>query len=298
MNPRERLGRVGVWWGALGVEPAAVEREAAAAVEGLGYDTLWYSETPVGKEALAHAAILLGATERIAVASGIANIYARDPLAAANGAAALGEAFGDRFLLGIGVSHAPAVQMRGHDYGKPLTAMRTYLDAMDGATPRFPVPGGGKVPRALAALRRRMLELARDRSDGAHPYFVPVEHTARAREVLGDGPLLAPEQAFVLESDPAKAREAARNHTKVYLRLPNYVNNLRELGFGDEDLDGAGSDRLVDEIVAWGDVDAVAARVRAHHDAGADHVCVQPLGSSVDESLAWLRELAPAVVQD
>jgi probable F420-dependent oxidoreductase len=298
VNARERLGRVGVWWGALGLEPAAVERDAAAAVEALGYGALWYSETPVNKEAFAHAAILLGATQRIVVASGIANIYARDPAAAVNGAGALGEAFGDRFLLGIGVSHAPSVAMRGHDYGKPLTAMRAYLDAMDAATPRFPIAGGGEVPRVLAALRPRMLELARDRSAGAHPYFAPVEHTARAREVLGAGPLLAPEQAFVLETDPEKAREAARDHMKTYLRLPNYANNLRELGFGDDDFADGGSDRLVDAIVVWGEVDAVAERVRAHHEAGADHVCVQPLGASVDESRAWLRELAPAVVQD
>jgi len=293
---RDRLGRVGVWWGGLGMQPAAVERDAAAAVEALGYGALWYSETPVNKEALAHAAILLEATASIVVASGIASIWARDAPAAVNGAAALGDAHGDRFLLGIGVSHAPAVQARGGAYARPLTAMREYLDAMDAAQPGFPVPGGGPVPRVLAALRTKMLELARDRAAGAHPYFVPVEHTAKARAVLGDGPLLAPEQAFVLETDPARARELARRHTRTYLTLPNYLNNLRELGFGDEDLEGDGSDRLVDAIVAWGDAEAVAARVRAHLDAGADHVCVQPLGPSVDASLGWLRELAPHVL--
>jgi probable F420-dependent oxidoreductase len=291
---RERLGPVGVWITSIGVAPAADERRAAAEIERLGFGALWFGEAPRTKEAMAHAALLLGATERLAVATGIANIYARDAIAALAGAAALGDAFDDRFLLGLGVSHAPAVKARGHEYGKPLSAMREYLDAMDDAPYEGPRPDGG-VPRVLAALRPRMLELARDRSAGAHPYFVPVEHTARARAALGDGPLLAPEQAFVLETDAARARAAGREHTRYYLRLPNYVNNLRDLGFGDEDFEGDGSDRLVDAIVAWGDVDAVAERVRAHHDAGADHVCLQPLAPSVDGALEQLRAVAGAL---
>jgi probable F420-dependent oxidoreductase len=285
---REQIGRVGVWSGLLGSSAAAAEQSAAAEIERLGYGALWYSETPAGKEALSHAALT--------VASGIANVYARDAVAAHHGAAALDEAFDGRFLLGLGVSHAPAVSARGGEYGKPLQTMRTYLDAMEAATYAAPAPPDG-VPVVLAALRPKMLELSRERTLGAHPYFTPVEHTARARATLGPDALLAPEAMILLEADPARAREIARGQTRRYLQLPNYVANLRELGFGDEDLtpDG-GSDRLVDAIVGWGDRDAVVARVRAHLDAGADHVAVQPLAADLDGQLAQLRELAPALL--
>jgi probable F420-dependent oxidoreductase len=219
---------------------------------------------------------LLSATRRIVVAPGIANLYARDAVAMAAGQRTLCEAFPDRFLLGIGVSHRPSVEgIRGHRYGPPIATMRAYLDAMD-AAPYAP-PRREPEPRLLAALGPRMLELAASRANGAHPYFVPVEHTEIARRVLGAGPLLATEQAVVLERDPTKAREIARRHTTNYLRLENYVNNLRRLGYGDDDLADGGSDRLVDDIVAWGSLEDVTARIRAHLDRGADHVCIQVL---------------------
>ncbi|MBB6552614.1 LLM class F420-dependent oxidoreductase [Nonomuraea rubra] len=287
---KRRLGRVGVWNATLSREPASVEREAAAEIESLGFKALWVGETPNGKESLAHAAILLGATSSLTVATGIASIWARDPIAAANGASALAEAYEGRFLLGLGVSHAPAVAARGHDYRKPVSAMRHYLDAMDATEYAGPLPE--PAPRVLAALRPRMLELAAQRASGAHPYFVPPEHTAQARAVLGPEPLLAPEQTVLLETDPDRARRLARQFTTRYLALPNYANNLRELGWKDEDLTEGGSDALVDALVAWGDPETIIQRVRAHLDAGADHVCIQPLTGSAGELLEHLRILA------
>jgi probable F420-dependent oxidoreductase len=198
-------------------------------------------------------------------------------------------------VLGLGVSHLPLVQARGHDYGHPVTAMREYLDAME-RVKYAPPPPPEPPPRVLAALRRRMLELARDRSDGAHPYLVTPEHTARARAVLGPSPLLAPEQAVVVETDAASARATGRRHLALYLTLPNYVNNFLEMGFGHADLAGGGSDRLVDALVAWGDVDAVAARVREHHAAGADHVTIQAIATEPGRALDDLRVLAPALL--
>ncbi|KOG40485.1 LLM class F420-dependent oxidoreductase [Streptomyces decoyicus] len=291
-----RIGRVGVWHGGLGSVPAAIERRAAAEIERLGYGALWLGEGPAAKEAFSHAGLLLAATERITLATGIANIWARDA-AAANGAAhTLAEAYDGRFLLGLGASHAPIVNLRGHAYAKPFAAMREYLDAMDAAPYEGPVADPAPA-RVLAALGPKMLELARDRTAGAHPYFVTPEHTARAREILGTGPLLAPEQAVLLESDPATARSLAReHHTRFYLELPNYTGNLRRLGFGDEDFAGGGSDRLVDAIVAWGDVDAVRRRVQEHHDAGADHVAIQPLATDRGLGIDQLRELAPVLI--
>ncbi|MEV0622714.1 TIGR03620 family F420-dependent LLM class oxidoreductase [Nonomuraea sp. NPDC050404] len=289
---KRRLGRVGVWNVTLSGEPAAAEREVAAEVESLGFGALWIGETPNGKEALAHAAILLGATSRLTVATGIANIWARDATAAANGANTLAEAYDGRFLLGLGVSHAPAVSVRGHDYGKPVSAMRTYLDAMDATEYAGPLPR--PAPRVLAALRPRMLELAARRSYGAHPYFVTPEHTARARAVLGPEPVLAPEQTVILETDPDRARQTARRFTSRYLALSNYANNLLDLGWSEADLADGGSDALVDAVVAWGDPEAIVERVRAHHDAGADHVCLQPLAADPKELLEHLRVLARA----
>ena len=291
---RERLGRVGVWFTALGLEPAGVEREAVREIEELGYGALWFGEAAANKEAFAHAGLLLAATETLVVATGIANIYARDATAMNAGRLALAEAFPGRFLNGLGVSHGAMVTMRGHDYGRPLATMRAYLDRMDEAGYRGPVPADG-APRVLAALRPRMLALAGERTAGAHPYFVPPEHTARARGILGPEPFLAPEQAVVLETDPAKARAIARRHLEYYLGLPNYVNNLRELGFGDDDIAGGGSDRLADAIVAWGDEDTIRERVRDHLDAGADHVAIQPVVPGVDAARAQLRALAPVL---
>ncbi len=291
---RRQLGRVGVW-GALALRPAAEERRAAAELQRLGYGALWFGEGPATKETFTHAAILLGATQRIVVATGIANIYGRDATAMQNAALALADAHPGRFVLGLGISHAPLVQARGHDYGQPVTVMREYLDAMERV--KYAAPPPPEPPaRLLAALRLRMLELARDRTDGVHPYLVTPEHTARARAVLGRGPILAPEQGVVLETEPARARATARQHLALYLTLPNYVNNFREMGFGDADFADGGSDRLVDGLVAWGDVDAIVERVRRHHAAGADHVAIQAVTRDPARALEELQLLAPALL--
>jgi len=294
---KARIGKVGVWTGQLDFSPAAEVRAAAAEVEQAGYGALWTGEA-VGREVFTAAQLLLSATSTLSVATGIANIWARDALAMAAGQCALGEAFPDRFLLGIGVSHQRLLEVRGEEYRKPLAFMRDYLAAMDSAYEVYrAVPPDRRPPRLLAALGPKMLELAGAAADGAHTYFVPPEHTATAREILGPGKLLVPEQAVVLSPDPTVAREIARRHTGSYLRLANYTNNLRRFGFGDADFAGGGVDRLVDTIVAWGDVDAVVPRVRAHLDAGADHVCVQVL---IDDRRGLPRkewaELAPALL--
>lgn len=291
-----RMGRIGVWHGGmLGASSASRARGFAAEVEELGYGSLWIGEA-LGKEAFAHAAILLGATRRLVLGTGIANIWARDPSAMRAGAATLAEAYPERFVLGIGVSHRPLVEARGTTYQKPLQQMRTYLEAMRATPYQGPEPAEAP-PVVLAALRSKMLRLAADHADGAHPYLTPPEHTARAREVLGEGKLLIPEQSVLLETDPARARELIRREKARYLRLPNYVNNLRTLGFGDDDLADGGSDRLIDALVAWGSVEKVQARVKEHLDAGADHVLLQPIPTDgEDTGIATLRELAPALL--
>jgi probable F420-dependent oxidoreductase len=209
----------------------------------------------------------------------------------------LSEAFPGRFVLGLGVSHQPMVEgLRGQTYERPLAAMREYLERMDAAM--YVAAEPAEPPRrVLAALGPKMLTLAAERTDGAHPYNVPPEHTAGAREILGPEKLLAPEQAVLLETDPTEARRIGRSHVAIYRDLPNYMNNLRRFGITDDDIADGGSDRLVDMLVAWGDVDAIRARVQAHLDAGADHVAVQVLTPErgtvpLDE---W-RELAPALL--
>jgi len=268
-----------------------------AELDELGYGAIWYPEGR-GRDTFAQGAMILSATKRIVAAPGIANLYAHDAMGMASGQRTLCEAFPDRFLLGIGVSHRPAVEgIRGHQYGPPLTTMKKYLDAMD-AAPYAPPYRGPEEPRVLAALGPKMLELSATRANGAHPYFVPVEHTEIARRVMGSGPILAPEQAVVIERDPSKAREIARTHVPNYLRLENYANNLRRLGFTEDDLAGAGSDKLVDAIVAWGSIEDVVARVQAHLDAGADHVCVQVLTATPRTvPMAEWRELASALLK-
>jgi probable F420-dependent oxidoreductase len=290
-----RLGRIGIWSFALQRLTAADEGAAMREYERLRYPTVWMPESVGSKEVFAHASILLGGSERAIVAPGIASIYARDPMAMAGGAKALAEAYPGRFVLGIGVSHGPSVETRGHEYGKPVQTMRTYLDAMDAAQYAGPEPAE-PVPLVLAALGPRMLELAAERADGAHPYFVPVEHTPIARKILGPDACLAVEQTAVLSTDPETARRIGRAFARNYLALPNYANNLRRLGWSDDDIANDGSDRLIDAVIAWGDVDAIAARVTAHLDAGADHVCVQLRAqSSADPSLGGYAELAAAL---
>ena len=290
------IGRVGLWTFALDTVPAARAGELAAELESFGYAAVWLPEV-AGRDPFVHAALLLSATTRLVVGTGIASIWARDAITMNAVHRSLTEAFPERFLLGLGVSHQNLVEgLRGHVYEKPVSSMRTYLEAMDKA------PFQGFRPtapprRVLAALRPRMLALAAEQADGAHPYFVPPEHTERARAAMGAGPMLCTEQAVLLETDPGRAREIARKHTITYLRQPNYVNNLKELGFGDDDVAEAGSDRLVDAIVAWGDADAIRSRVADHFAAGATHVCIQPLTESPRDmpDQQW-RELAPALI--
>jgi probable F420-dependent oxidoreductase len=270
----KRLGTVGVWTFEAERMPAAGARDYARALESLGFAVLWIPESLGSKEAFAHAGLLLAATKTLVIATGIANIWARDAVAMANGARTLVEAYPDRFLLGLGVSHAPTVKTRGETYARPLERMRSYLDAMDAAPYTGPKV---EVPRVLAALGPQMLRLSAERALGAHPYFVPVEHTDIARKELGAGPLLAVEQAAVLTDDPAVARAAGRRHMKRYLDLENYAKNLRRLGWTDRDLAEGGSDKLVDAIVAWGGTGAIRARVDEHIERGADHVCLQVL---------------------
>jgi probable F420-dependent oxidoreductase len=290
------LGRVGIWTFVLDLQPAARARELAAEIEELGYGAIWVPDA-VGRDPLVHAALLLAGTRRIAIGTGIAQIYGRDPLSMASGWKTVSEAFPGRFVLGLGVSHQPMVEgLRGQTYGPPLTAMREYLDRMD-ASMYLAAEPPEPPRRVLAALGPRMLALAAERADGAHPYNVPPEHTARAREILGPGKLLAPEQAVLLETDPAAARRIARAHLAIYLDLPNYMNNLRRFGITDDDLVDGGSNRLVDTVVAWGDADTIRARVQQHLDAGADHVAIQVLREQratvpMDD---W-RELAPALL--
>jgi len=289
------LGRVGIWTHHLDTQPVRRSLELAAELEALGYGAIWLPEA-MGRDPMVHATLLLDGTERIVLATGIASIWNRTPLAMAAAHRTLTSAFADRFLLGLGVSHGPMVEgMLGERYERPLAKMRSYLDAMD-AAPYMASSPQVQPQRLLAALGPKMLRLAAERASGAHPYFVPAEHTAVAREALGRGPLLCVEQAVLLETDARAARATAREHMAIYLTLPNYTNNLRRLGFGDDDLDGGGSDRLVDAIVAWGDLDAVVGRVRAHHDAGADHVCLQVLGTGMGEPpVAQWQTLAPAL---
>jgi probable F420-dependent oxidoreductase len=291
-----QLGRVGIWH-FLDLQPAAGAQAAAREIEELGFQTLWIPEA-IGREAFVHAALLLAATKRLVVATGIANVWARDAMAMAAAQKTLAEAYPGRFLLGMGVSHAPLVAgMRGHDYRKPLTFLRAYLDAMD-AAPFVAAGPAEPPPRVLASLHPRSLALARDRAWGSHPYFVPPEHTAKAREILGPGKLLAPEQMVCFAKDPSTARAIARQHMQAYLGLPNYVRNLLALGFTDHDVADGGSDRLVDAIVAWGGIDAAAARVKAHHEAGADHVGLQVLRANPAElpREEW-REIATALLR-
>lgn len=285
------LGRIGIWSTQFWGERAQVMK-AAAELEELGYGTLWVPGA--GRPIFEPARNLLDATRRVVVATGIVSIWLYPPAEAAEAHHAIRAAHPNRFLLGLGVSHPETVdRTEAGRYSRPLTRMREYLDALD-AGPR-PVP---VEERVLAALGPRMLELARDRSAGAHPYLVVPDHTRRARDVLGAARILAPEQAVVLETDPDRARRIAREHLALYLQLTNYTNTWLRLGFKPEDFLDGGSDRLVDALVAWGSADAIRDRIEQHHQAGADHVCIQVL---TEDPAALPREewrmLAPVLVR-
>lgn len=273
------VGRVGVWW-------SGDWTDAAPELEALGYGALWSSGgfDPGLSPSFER---LLSTTRQIAVASGIVSVWATTPEEVVPAVADLQKRFALRFVLGIGASHSAIVE----GYTRPYAKMVSYLDGLDAL-------GGTSEVRVLAALGDRMLRLAGQRSLGAHPYFVPAEHTSHAREVLGPGPLLAPEVTVVVESEASTARETARGFTRGYLQLPNYVNNLRRFGFDDDDVADGGSDRLVDAIVCWGDVQTVARKVGEHFAAGADHVCVQVVPvEGTGFPIAEYRELAPALVE-
>jgi probable F420-dependent oxidoreductase len=270
-----QLGRVGLWTFHFDRLAPPRARELAQELEALGYAALWFPEA-VGRDALVAATLTLGATERIAVGTGIVPIYGRDPITCNSAWQTISAAFPDRFVLGLGVSHKPAVEgLHKVSYGPPVASMRAYLEEMD-AAPFFAFKPE-HATRVLAALGPKMLALASERADGAHPYNVTPAHTELARIALGPGKLLAVEQKAVLTTDTARAREIARGNLAIYLGLPNYVNNWRRLGFTDDDFADGGSDRLLDAMFVHGDEHAVKLRVDEHLAAGADHVCVQLL---------------------
>jgi probable F420-dependent oxidoreductase len=280
------LPRVGVWSHAVSRMGAAAERELVQELEELGVPALWYPEAVGSKESLGHGALLLSWTRSMAIASGITSVYSRDATAAANGARGLADAFPGRFVLGIGISHAPQVAARGHAYGRPLETMTAYLDAMDEAPWDGPPPAQPPA-RLLAALNPRMLRLAAERCAGAHTYFMPPEHTAKARDILGSGPALAVEVGFALGVDPPGVREHVENH----LPRDNYRRALLFAGIHEDDLE-----RAADRLVVTGTVEDVLARGREHLEAGATHVCFQALGAERgDPQVEQLRELAPAL---
>jgi probable F420-dependent oxidoreductase len=285
-----QINQLGVWAGTdhLSASDAA---DFARRIEAWGYGALWIPEA-LGREVFSASAWLLANTSALIVASGIANIYARDPAASAAAQKGLNEQSGGRFLLGLGVSHVPLVELRKHAYGKPLATMRAYLRGMAEADYRGIAPP--EPPKTvLAALGPKMLELSAELADGAHPYNVPPEHTRQARRILGAGKLLCVEQAAILETNAADARAIARRFLAFYFGLPNYVDNWRRLGFTDPDFAGGGSDRLIDAIIVWGDEKAIRARIQEHWQAGADHVCVQAVGPTLQPDERLLALLAP-----
>ena len=292
------LGRVGIWTFDLDMQPMTKAMEAVGELEELGFRCVWVPEA-VGREPFASCGLLLSATKNLTMATGIASMHARSATTMAAGWKTLSEKFGDRFLLGIGASHQHlAEKVHQSEYVKPYSAMVSYLDAMDNAV-FFAAPPKNSPRRVLAALGPKMLKLSAQRGLGAHPYFVPVEHTVGAREILGADALLAPEVAVVFDTNPETARATARKHMLTYNRLPNYANNLLRLGYSQNDIanqDKMPSDKMVDAIVAWGDLETIVKRISAHIEAGANHVSVQVLSSQVGElPVAQWRELASAL---
>ena len=286
------LGSIGVWSRALRRGERAAVVEACVELEALGYGAVWI---PGGAHAGLHEHIesILAATSRVVVATGIVSIWTHPAPETAAMHHALTQAFPGRFLLGIGIAHRPGVEAAGMSYDRPQAKLASYLDELDAAP--NPVPIGERI---LASLGPRSLKLARDRSSGTHPYFMPVEHTRIARAALGPGKIVAPEQMVVVESDPVRARGIARPAMDLYLHAPNYTSNLLRLGYSEADIANGGSDPLVDDIVAWGDADRIMQRVREQHAAGADHVCIQVLTEPPDDlpaAMDGLRQLAPAL---
>ena len=281
-----RPGRIGVFAGSLALQPASVEREVAREMERLGYGTLWFGEAGA-REAFAHGGLLLAATERMVVASGIASIWARDPQAMASGARTLAEAWPGRFILGLGVSHAPMVERRGHRYDKPLTAMREYLEAMGKATwtgPEAPLP-----PVVLAALGPRMVALAAEKTAGDYTYFSTADHVREVRAGMGADAFLAADLPVVFETSRSAARAVGDRHMKIYLASANYRNNLLRIGWPEDELEPPGSDRIFDAVIAWGGMERVRQRVDELFAAGADQVALNLI--TADPKQPYVKEL-------
>ena len=288
----ERLAGTGIWSGGLRYGDPAQAAEAASELESLGYSALWIPD--VGGDLFGPLGNLLGATRTITIATGILNVWMHTPETAAAEHARLTAEHGHRFLCGIGISHQPLIDHFNEPgtYQNPIEKMVTYLDGLDGAPTPLAISD-----RVIAALGPKMLELARTRAAGSHPYLVTPELTAKARAGIGPDGLVASEQGVVLETDPTKAREIARQHLATYLGLPNYSNNWKRQGFTDDDIANGGSDRLVDALVVWGDESAIAARVQEQRDAGADHVCIQVFNSDPSAlPIAEWRALAPVLI--
>ena len=266
-----QLGRLGVWYSTDKLNGAQLA-ELARAVEKNGYGTLWYPESR-GYESMSLAGYLLSRSSRLTVGSSIANIYARDPFTARRAMVSLNDLYGGRFVLGLGVSHIPMVEgLRGHRYDKPLGAMRAYLEGV-----HKDLPEGGQAPVLVAALGPKMLALSGEKAQGAVPYNVTPQHTREAAKILGPDKVLAVEQKVTIETDPAKARALGRKELARYMVLENYRNNWLREGFSEADLANGGSDRFIDAMCLWGDADTVRRGLRAHFDAGATHVCLQPV---------------------
>ncbi len=286
-----KIGKKGVWFASGALDRAGLAK-LAQGVEKLKYDVLWYPES-TGYESLSQAGFMLGETDRLCLASGIANIYARDAMTAIAGHNTLNALYGDRFVLGLGVSHVPLVEgRRGHTYGKPIATMRTYLDAMDAAEIAVKAPDRNVV---LAALGPKMLALAGEKTKGALPYNVTPEHTAEAKRILGPDRWLCVEQKICFTTDAATARKVAAEHLSRYMPMPNYRNNWLRLGFSESELSGGGNYRFLDAMVAWGDEKTIRAKLQAHVDAGATHICIQPLNPDGSGNPDWkaLEALAP-----
>jgi len=290
---RRSLGRVGVWtfaFDSMGVEQI---QQASRRIEAMGFGALWIPEGSSSREVFSHLSLLAAATGRITVASGIANITSRHPVAMAQGSRTLAEAYPGRILIGIGVGHQYSTARRGLDWTDPIGRMRDYLERMD----ETPWAGPEVVPRrVLAALGPRMLDVSAELALGAHTYFVPVEHTSWARQRLGEEPLLAVEMTAVIDDDAVSARTKAREWARGYLELPNYANNWRRMGYSDEEVADGGSDRLIAAGIACGKPGTVAERVRSHLDAGADHVCIQVLDEGDAGRMDALEQLVPLLL--
>ena len=283
------LGKLGVWYASDKLQPAQWS-DLINTVESLGYTTQWYSESRI-YESMSFGSYLLSCGNTLNIGSSIANIYARDAVSTASAMHTLNATSGGRYMMGLGVSHIPLVEgLRKHNYSKPVTTMRAYLQDIHSF-----LGADNTLPVVIAALGPRMLELSAELSAGAIPYNVTPEHTAQAKAILGPDKILAVEQKFCLETDPARARQLARDELKRYMALPNYRNNWLRIGFSEADLENGGSDRFLDAMVVWGDVETIQKRFDEHFDAGATHVCIQPVHEPGDLAAAKqaLAALAP-----